>query len=404
MSKNIEEIDSFDDFISIVDGDSIATSDVEPAKPTVFTKESAASFEFLDEDENKEEEEEGAPAPGEGDKLDDILEELEGATEDETPEEGSQKGRRKVDKSGLVDTFSKLIDEEVLFGFEDDKPLEDYSVQDFKDLIKANIEQRENDLREQTPKEFFEALPTELQQAAKYVASGGKDLKGLFSALSQVEDVRSLDPLKPQHQESIVRQYLQATVEDKELAEEQLDEWKEAGLLERKASQLKPKLDKLNERIVEQKLQQQDAMRERQIQTKQKYVENVTNTLKEGALSGLKIDSKTQKSLYEGLISTNHQSISGRPTNELGKLLEEYQFSENPRYDLIAEALWLLKDPDGYRGKLKENFGKEFTQDTVKKLKTEESRKQTLSTEKVANPQQPQRRQLTRPKNIFGAR
>jgi hypothetical protein len=56
--------------------------------------------------------------------------------------------------------------------------------------------------------------------------------------------------------------------------------------------------------------------------------------------------------LFSGLVQPNYPSISGKPTNLLGHLLEKYQFVE-PRHDLIAEALWLLADPNGYKGKVK---------------------------------------------------
>jgi hypothetical protein len=46
---------------------------------------------------------------------------------------------------------------------------------------------------------------------------------------------------------------------------------------------------------------------------------------------------------------------------------------------LIAEALWLLQDPEGYRGKVREQGSKETVEKTVRTLKTEESRKLSSS-------------------------
>lgn len=83
--------------------------------------------------------------------------------------------------------------------------------------------------------------------------------------------------------------------------------------------------------------------------------------------------------LYAGLVQPNYPSISGKQTNLLGHLLEKYQFVE-PRHDLIAEALWLLQDPDGYKAKLKTIGSTESVSETVRKLKTEEGRKTTAST------------------------
>jgi hypothetical protein len=81
-------------------------------------------------------------------------------------------------------------------------------------------------------------------------------------------------------------------------------------------------------------------------------------------------------------------------------LLERYQYVE-PRYDLIAEALWLLADPDGYKNQIKTVAKTEATQDTVRKLKTEESRKISTSSMTDDEDDKPQRRKIARPQNIF---
>jgi len=180
-------------------------------------------------------------------------------------EDAGNKGRPKVDKSGLYELAQKMLDEGSLVGFDDDKPLEEYTTKDFRELFEANFQERENQIRENTPREFFQALPEELQIAAKYVADGGTDLKGLFRISSDL-------------------------------------------------------------------------------------------------------------GLYSGLVQPNYPSISGKPTNLLGHLLEKYQFVE-PRHDLIAEALWLLADPNGYKNKVREIGSREAVQRTVKQLKTEEGRK-----------------------------
>ena len=59
-------------------------------------------------------------------------------------------------------------------------------------------------------------------------------------------------------------------------------------------------------------------------------------------------------------------------------MLEKYQFVE-PRHDLIAEALWLLSDPEGYKNKVKNLGSQAAVADTVRKLKTAQSRKNTSS-------------------------
>ena len=109
------------------------------------------------------------------------------------------------------------------------------------------------------------------------------------------------------------------------------------------------------------------------------YQENVYSTLANGTIGGLRLTKKEQGLLFSGLVQPNYPSISGKPTNLLGHLLEKYQFVE-PRHDLIAEALWLLADPNGYKNKVRDQGGKQAVEKTVRALKTEQSRKRTSST------------------------
>jgi CRISPR/Cas system CSM-associated protein Csm2 small subunit len=78
-------------------------------------------------------------------------------------EDAGNKGRPKVDKSGLYELASKMIEEGSLVGFDDDKPLEEYTTKDFRELFEANFQERENEIRQNTPKNFLMLLPEELQ-------------------------------------------------------------------------------------------------------------------------------------------------------------------------------------------------------------------------------------------------
>jgi hypothetical protein len=394
-------LDSIDDFLPMPGADDIVTSgqgeNKSSDKQVFFKKESSVNLDFLDEDDSSKTD----PKP---DDLDQVILELDPTVDNtDDSEDVSKGGRKKIDKSGLVETFSKLIEEGSIVPFDDEKPLEDYSVNDWKELINANFEEREKAIREATPKEFFEALPEELRYAAEYVAKGGTDIKGLFRALSQTEETRSLDPTKSTDQEEIVRSYLLATMSDDELVEEQVQEWLDAGIISKKAAQLKPKLDAMNEQIIKQKLDQQEKARDKQVQMKQQYLDNIMETLKPGELNGMKIDNKRQKFLWDELTTTKYQSMTGKQTNLLGKLLEDHQFGEKKRYDLIAEALWLLSDPEDYKSQISKQIKNEVTKDTVRKLKTEESRKIGSSILDEPEDKTPTRK-ISRPKNIFQKR
>lgn len=390
---------NLDEFLPMPGSDDILTGP-ETSKTTVFSKPKDLDTTFLEAKEaaKKDEESSDELKPGDLEAAKEVISEI---FDDSIEEEMKTPGRSKIDKSGLVDTFSKLIDEGLIVPFDDEKPLDDYSMKDWKELIQANFEERENKIKQETPAALFGSLPEELQYAAKYVMDGGRDLKGLFKALSHVEEVRQLDPSDDNDQEIIARQYLRATqfgTEDE--INEEIDTWKDLGTLHKKASQFKPKLDKMQQEVVAYQLQQQEQFKQQQEEATHQFMDNVYNTLKVGDLNGVKLDKKTQAFLFTELTQPKYQSLQGRNTNLLGHLLEKYQFVE-PRYDLIAEALWLLADPDGYKNNLKSQGKTEAVQETVRKLKTEESRK-ISSTQMIDDePQKPAKRTIPRQQNIF---
>jgi hypothetical protein len=191
--------------------------------------------------------------------------------------------------------------------------------------------------------------------------------------------MRQLDPENEYDQEEIARQYLYATqFGTPEEIEEEINDWKDMDRLKQKANQFKPKLDRMQEEIVARQLAEQEVKKQQQEEAARVYTDNVYSTLVNGEIGGIRLDKKVQSMLYSGLVQPNYPSISGKPTNLLGHLLEKYQFVE-PRHDLIAEALWLLADPNGYKTKIKEQGGKQATEKVVRQLKTEQSRKITSS-------------------------
>jgi uncharacterized coiled-coil protein SlyX len=404
-STTVDQVDvNIDEIFGMPGADSIMLpSDSEDDKPkSMFSKEDIDTT-FLDKPATPEEKQEAAEKKAE---VEDTINELNDLITQE--EDAGNKGRPKVDKSGLLELAQKMIEEGELMPFDDDKPLEEYTTKDFRELFEANFNEREAKVRNNVPKEFFNALPEELQYAAKYVADGGEDLKGLFRTLAQVEEIRELDPSNEYDQAEIARQYLWATnFGTAEEIEAEIQDWMDMDKLQQKANQFKPKLDKMQEAVVARKLAEQEYKKEQQEQAAKEYQDNVYNTLVAGEINGIKLDKKTQSHLFSGLVQPSYPSISGRQTNLLGHLLEKYQFVE-PRHDLIAEALWLLSDPDGYKSKIKDQGSKAAVEKTVRQLKTEESRKLTSS---VANDdddnrrrpaaKQTQQRTISRPNNLF---
>jgi hypothetical protein len=332
----------------------------------------------------------------------DILESLDEVDEVAEEEKTSKRGRKSI--SGISDVFSKLIQDDKIVPFDDDKELEDYTAKDWEELIQANLEEKANQVRRETPKQFFASLPEELQVAARYVADGGQDLKGLFSTLAQVEKTKELSIKKEQDQETIIREYLGATgYGTQEEISEEIEIWKDLGKLEKQASKFKPKLDKMQEKVVAKKIQEQELKKKQQEQASKQYMSSVYETLKDGTLGDIKVDKRTQTMLYNGLVQPSYPSVSGRNTNLLGHLLEKYQFVE-PNYTLISEALWLLQDPDGYKAKIMDKGAQKSIEQTVRKLKTEQANaggSNSLGIQSKEEEKKKSGRKLPRTNNIF---
>lgn len=406
VQTSVQQVDlDVDSWLGAPGAESIVTPSEPEAKPTVFSKPQT-DLSFLDKPDDEEDGDEKKLLGKEEAKevLSQILD--SDIRDEEEDEPRSKAGRPRTEKSGLVEFLKKRIESKEMFAFDDydetKQSLDDYlgglSEKDIDELWKANVDNLKQEVAAQTPEQFFSSLPEELQYAAKYVADGGQDLKGLFAALAQVEQVREMNPADENDQEYIVRQYLQATnFGNAEEIEEELTTWKDLGVLEKKAKQFKPKLDQMQEQIVHVQLAQQEQRRQQQEAAADAYIQNVFEALRPGEINGLKMDKKTQAQLYSGLVQPQYPSMSGRPTNLLGHLLEKYQYTE-PNYPLIAEALWLLSDPDSYRNELKKQGKNAAVEQTVRQLKTEQSRK-NVSTYYEEEPQKT--RKIARPQNIF---
>ena len=330
--------------------------------PTVLTNPKQVDIKI---DENIDDDDEGEEGKEKNKEvnLDDVIPSLS-PDDDNEGEDGSHKVYNNAD------IFKKLIEKKLIIPFEDDKPLEEYTEKDFIELMETNIEERSKDIEAKVQEEFFSSLPKELQMATKYVVDGGTDLQGLFRALLQSNQVQQLDANEPSHQEHIARAYLHATnFGTSEIIEDQIREWYENGTLEKRAKQFKPVIDKMQEEVVNKQLQEQEKFKQQQIEKRKAFIDNIANVLKVGELNGIKIDKKRQEMLFNEMTTTKYQARNGFPTNLFGKLLDDYQWGDKPRYDLIAEALWLLAEPEEYKKAIRESGKKEAAEETVRKLK-----------------------------------
>lgn len=380
------ETESIDDILGIPGAENVMTTD--DKKPNLFSRTPSADTTFLDNPDNDNEEkldENGKPIISTAAAAAVLDEITNPGDDDDTDDEKSNAGRPKTNKDALIEFTKKWIAEKKLKPFTNDKDEEEdltkYTPKDFEELFEANINQMKNDAQKESWNEFFSSLPDEMKALHKYVADGGRDMKLIFSALASVEATKDLDITNENDQEQIARHYLRATSPglDEEDIDEQINTWKDRDELEAKVSKFKPKLEQLEQQRVAQEIQRQEELRKKQQERAAQYQDTVYKVLEPGELNGIKLDKKTQSMLYAGLIQPNYPSISGKPTNLLGHLLEKHQFVE-PNHGLIAETLWLLADPEGYKNKIREAVKKETHEETVRKLKDVEHDKRGSGT------------------------
>lgn len=365
MSTNVEtKVDEFDGdidaLIGMPGGESVMTPSNPPEdKPNVLTGDKE-NDKFLNEELMN-----GDNTP-DNDKT---------ATEQEINQMLEPKPPVEQQPKTNTSTIQKLIDDNVLFGFEgeDNKKISEYTDEDVKELIKANIEyQTEQGVKEAT-QNMFDSLPPEMQAAFDYVQNGGKDIKGMFKALSETVETRDLDPEKVEDQKKIIREFYTMTnwgsIED---IEEEITSLQDKGDLKKKALQFKPKLDASRQDVINKRIENQRRVDEQRRKQAETYAKSMYDTLSKPTLCGVKIDDNVRNKLYSGLMNANYPSITGQKTNMLGYLLEKYQWVE-PKHDLIAEILWHIADPDSFKKAIASNVEKQTLEDTVRKLKTEEA-------------------------------
>ena len=303
-------------------------------------------------------------------KLIDVNEEELPIEEEENIIPASKETKPKVTASiegNLNTAVSELIKEGLLFGFDGEEEIK--SVDDLKELIQANKEEWKKEALENELDEVFSALPEDLQYAVDYVKNGGRDLKSLFKVLAQTQDIKGFDV--GTDQKEITRTYLEYTkFGTPEEIEEQIAEWEDMDLLDKKAEQFKPKLEKLQEKVVQEELAKQEEVKKYQKQLIKNYFDGVTEALQDKNLNGITISRDEQATIYEDLTANNYvSSRTGQPINYLGKFLEHITWDE-PNYKMLAELTLFAKNPEKYREKIRASVKATEAENTVRKLKT----------------------------------
>lgn len=309
-------------------------------------------------------------------------------------------GRPKKIEGELGFDIQGLYEDETLLPFDSEEQVK--TIEDLKELIKANKVEERNAGKAEAINEYKESLPESLRYILDYTESGGTDIDSFLKALGQANQVRDLDISKEFDQKEVLRQYYALQEWSPEEIEEEIESLLDLGedKLKVAASRLKPKLDKMQEQNIQYQLARTKQLQEQQAEAQKFYVRNVVDSLKKGALNDMKISRDEQRDLYSALVEERYQSVNGGVTNRLGALLDKIQYVE-PNYELLAEVTMLLSDPAGYKTKIREQVKKEVTADTIKKVKTEQGLKKSGTSISEPEPSRPAKKLTSGFRNPF---
>ena len=140
-TTTVEQVDvNLDELLGAPGAENVMLPE-EEKKPSIFSKDTV-DMTFIDKPEDSTETKEDLEEPKEesdavvATETTEALEDLNSLIE-ESEEEVAKGGRPKIDKSGLSEVLSKLVEKGEIFPFDDDKNFDDYSMQDFEELIQA---------------------------------------------------------------------------------------------------------------------------------------------------------------------------------------------------------------------------------------------------------------------------
>lgn len=340
------------------------------------------------------------------DELSNILDKdiVEDEDEDDLKDDSSSAPRstqKAGRKPGLVEVIDKLSKKGLLDLFEDNTDISSYTLDDIEELIETNIIAKVNEVAQQAPLEIFGKLDPKLQDVISYALNGGTDITNVLKNVARAQEITDLSLDNEEHQERIVREWLRqlGSYTDEEI-EDEITSYIDRNDLAKKATQFKPKLDKKQAEIMEKQMAEQEEKRKQAEEAKKNYAENIFNVLNKPDLNGLRLNNRIQTALYYGITDTSHyQDREGNATNELGYLLEKYQFGKEANPSILLEALWLLKDPAGYRQSVQSIGQQEAHAKTYRSLKTAEGERMTSSSKQGEERNAPSRNTLQRNKN-----
>lgn len=318
--ENAEEItpQDLDDFLSLDFGVDSTAKEQEKKKPLkqVETKEKR-------EEEEKEK-----------------TQELEIPLEDEDEEE-----IEKVDYTSLINRLTDLgIITEPYEGFNPDA---DGDEEMLINLLNHNIQNRDDKVVES----FFDTLSDTTKRIVLFdVNSKGEDVETYLKSLLEENSIKNLSVENEYDQEKIIRQWYRNKENfSSDEVNEKITELKDAGLLEKEAKRLKPKLDEEAENIAKRMEAEKEEVRKMEAAAKESYNKKLVQYLGQGKVGNVNLTKEELGSLYTFLSNDEHEvTVPGGKKvlmNPLEALIMFNKYNNKGSLENLAIATLYLINP-----------------------------------------------------------
>lgn len=293
-------------------------------------------------------------------KFADKLKEIE---EEEEPGEESEQGY------SIKKIAAKLVKDGLLLPYDEEKPIEKYTVKEIEQLLRDNIQYIKEEAEEKVLQSFLEELPDELKIAIEHYSSGG-DIKEILRKIADKKETEN----KLSSSEDIVREYLKLKGYEDEEIEDEISTYKKAGVLDSKAEKYKDKVLEEREKRIKEEMEKAKKMEEAREKYAKWYINEVNNVIKKGVIKDISLPNDIKNDIKSYMTELKYKSpLSGQNTTYLNYLLEKYSVVE-PDIERMIEVTWLLADRDGYIKSIRDSVEKEVKTKQVKLLKTHTSK------------------------------
>lgn len=276
-----------------------------------------------------------------------------------------------TDEKVYVTAINELVDlgySEVWEDFDENAPVTKETLTKF---LEVNI----NKKVEESFDSFFTSLSDYSQRLIKYdVNAKGENVDQFLRTLVEENQIKSLNVENEYDQEKILRQWYKN--EDKftsEEIDEKISELKDAGLMEKEAKRIKPKLDLEAESIARQKEEEQKNLRDLEKKVSEDYTQRVINVLKEGQIKGVKLNKEDLSQVYSFLTNDEMEvTIHGGKKvtmTPLEAIIFFNKYDKKGSLENLALATLLLTNPEKFEDVYTKRAVTQVTNEVVKDIK-----------------------------------